>query len=312
MALLRAPSALCASSSRLRKKAGVRGAQLPSGAAKGGQRAGSAPFEPAGRAPKARSWTVSLRQSRLRQQGSQAHQVVGRAAEGEQSGCLGGAAVAQLVQAADHFHPAVALLDELASALAGRVAPMARRAPVEGAPALLAGHVWGHAQGAHPGDEAGGVVTLVGAHAQASALAGTLLAEQPQSGLALGGAAGLRELSLDDEAVAVLDEGVPGVAEPCLAAAALARHELRRGCRGSPSRLSAGSGVGRNTVGRARCAARVRRLGEYSHGVYFWIGYSRSGALAGDGGCQAESLDCGSREAAESTLSRISRRDLFT
>ena len=60
----------------------------------------------------------------------------------------------------------------------------------------------GDAQGAHPGDEAGRVVALVGADAEASAATGTLLAKQLQASLELRRAAGLRELDRDDEAVA--------------------------------------------------------------------------------------------------------------
>lgn len=72
------------------------------------------------------------------QQGSQAHQVVGRAGEREQGRRLGLAAVAQLAQAADGLHPAVGLLDELAPPLADGVAPVPWRAPIEGAGEALA------------------------------------------------------------------------------------------------------------------------------------------------------------------------------
>ena len=109
-----------------------------------------------------------------------------------------------------------------------RVAGVPRRASVDGAEAILDGHVRGRAQLAHAGDEVLRVVALVGADAHASAAPGALLAQQPQTGLALGRATGLRELALEDQAVAVLDQAVPGVAEPGLLAAPLAR-EARLG-----------------------------------------------------------------------------------
>ena len=137
-----------------------------------------------------RSWPVALRQSRLRQQGSQAHQVVGRAGEGEDGGRLGLAAVAQLAQPADRLHPAEGPLDELAPALADGVPGVPRCAPIEGAEALLAGHLRGRAQSAYPDDEAGRVAALVGADAQATASAAALPSQQPQPGLALGGPRG--------------------------------------------------------------------------------------------------------------------------
>src|ERR1035437_5966763 len=91
--------------SRLRKKAGLREAQLSSGVAESGQRSGLPPFDPAEPVPKARSWALTSRRRRLRQQGSQAQQVVGRAGEEVDRRDPGLAAVAQLAQAADGLHP---------------------------------------------------------------------------------------------------------------------------------------------------------------------------------------------------------------
>jgi len=196
---------------------------LPRGVAESGKHAGSALCEPLSGASGADLWPFASGRRGLRQQTSQAHQVVGSAGEGEDRGDLGLAAVAQLAQAADVLHPAVALLDELAAAQADRIALVPCGAPVDGAPALLAGHVRGDVQLAHPGDEALHVVALVGGDAHAPALAAVLPLQEAQAGLALGRARGLRELEIDDEAVAVLDQGVAGVAELGLFAAALAR-----------------------------------------------------------------------------------------
>ena len=100
---------------------------------------------------------------------------------------------------------------------------MAGGAPIDGAEAILGGYVRGDAKLTHAGHEAPRVVALVGAHAEAPAAPGALLAKQPQTGLTLGGPRSLRELDLDDESVAVLGEGVAGVAELGLLAIPLAR-----------------------------------------------------------------------------------------
>src|SRR5450759_2441447 len=214
-------------------KAGLRGAQLSSGAAESGKQADLTPRDPLSGVSGADLWPFTSGRRRLRQQTSHPHQVVGRAGEGEDCAHLGLTAVTQLAQAADDLHPAVALLDALAPPQADDVAGVARGAPVDGAVALLAGHVRGDAQGARPGDEIGGVVALVGSDAHAPKMTTAARAsQQAQAGLALGGAAGLRQLVLDDEAVAVLDQGMAGVAEPRLLAAALARQaRLRVGAR---------------------------------------------------------------------------------
>src|SRR5665648_1155428 len=79
-----------------------------------------------------------------------------------------------------------ALLDELAPPQAHGVAPVAGRASIDGAVAILGGDVRGDAQLAHPGDEVGGVVALVGSDAHAPAAAAALASHEAQAGLALG------------------------------------------------------------------------------------------------------------------------------
>ncbi len=154
--------------------------------------------------------------------------------------------MAQLGEAADGLHPAEGLLDQLAAALADGVAGVPRRAPVDGAPALLAGHVRDRAQSAQAGHEVARVVAPVSADGEAPAPAAALPGHESQAGLALGGPGGLGELTLDDQAVAVLGQAVAGVAELGRLAVALAREP--------------GLGVGGRAVGlRCRAAPRASR-----------------------------------------------------
>src|SRR6185369_11353454 len=72
---------------------------------------------------------------RLRQQGAHADQVVRRGGEDEVPVDPPTAAMAQLPEQADRFHPTKALLDEFALALTDRVAGMARGPGIDRTPA---------------------------------------------------------------------------------------------------------------------------------------------------------------------------------
>ena len=73
----------------MQNKAGLRGAQLPRGVAGGEKQADATPREPLNGASGADLWPCTSGRRRLRQQSSQAHQVVGGAGEGEQGAHLG-------------------------------------------------------------------------------------------------------------------------------------------------------------------------------------------------------------------------------
>ena len=98
------------------------------------------------------------------QQSAQPHDVVRRRGEGEDPPDEPSPSVAQLAQAANRFHPAEALFDELPFLLTDRVAGMPRRARVDRA-ASTRGVLRDVRCGVHraePGDEVARVVAFVG------------------------------------------------------------------------------------------------------------------------------------------------------
>ena len=127
--------------------------------------------------------------------------------------------MAGLSHGAAGLRPSEHLLDPLADFLGEAVAGMACRAPVDGgAPVgVVLGYVRGDLHLAQRRDEGGGVVVLV--RAQCNPVASFHAAQHGQRGLAFGGAGGVGEDRIDDEAVAVLHQDMAHVAQlRCLAA----------------------------------------------------------------------------------------------
>lgn len=137
---------------------------------------------------------------------------------------------------ADRLAPAEVLLDALADRLTEPVAEMPGRARIDGAataPAHVLGDVRGDVAAAAGGDEVGRVVGLVRTHR--FELIARHRIEHGQGGYALAGAVGMGEHGADHQAVAVLHQGVPLVAQDRGRVVALA--------------VEAGIGVGRARMG---------------------------------------------------------------
>lgn len=153
---------------------------------------------------------------------SQTHQVVGRYRQGEIPVNLGHAPVAGLAQIADGLDPTEHLLDALADAQTQRIARMARGATIDGRAALalrVLGHMGRDLQPAQIADELLGIVALVGT--QRDALFACHIGDHLRGGFALSRAVGLGDHRLDDQAVAILHQGMAEIAHACLFAFAL-------------------------------------------------------------------------------------------
>src|SRR5262249_30131502 len=99
------------------------------------------------------------------------------------------------------LHPAKRLFDPLALALAGLVAGVARGAPIDrrATVGVILGDMRHTAPVAAAGDEAGGVVVLVGA--DGASRSGVVL-DHCEGGLTLGSPCGLAHPGVDDEPIA--------------------------------------------------------------------------------------------------------------
>src|SRR6266487_2540829 len=170
--------------------------------------------------------------SLYRHQLSHSYKVVSGRGEDKDPVHAGGAAVAQLAQQPDRLQPTEDLFDPFAFLLADLIASMARRASIDGRPAVsvVLGHVRRHLQVAQLCHEIMSVVVLVAA--QRDSTAATDLCRKGRARLALGRARRRRDTSGDRQAVAILHQQVAGVAQLCLFAFAFAtQHCFRIGSR---------------------------------------------------------------------------------
>ena len=157
----------------------------------------------------------------------QAGEVAGGHREGEAGSYAVDAAVDGLRHASHGLGPAEGLLDLLAVLLGQGVAGVAGGAAVDGGvPSLLRDMRGWRASGNDPGDrfsperglseigdEAGAVEALVGAQREAAGRARGMAVDHVECRAAFGVAVGPGQLGLDDEAVAVLHQRMPHVAQ---------------------------------------------------------------------------------------------------
>src|SRR3974390_2970588 len=159
--------------------------------------------------------------SRRGQQLWDANEVVGCGGEHEEPLDQAATAMPRLAQASDRLDPPERLLDQLAFDGADPIAGMAGGTRVDrrAAVGVVLRDVRRAAARAATGDEVGGVVVLVAADRAAGP---GIVLDHVERSRALGGAVGLGQPRIDDEAVAILRHQMPHVAELGLLASALA------------------------------------------------------------------------------------------
>src|ERR1700757_2587286 len=173
--------------------------------------------------------------SRRGQQLWDANEIVGCGGEHEEPLDQAATAMPRLAQAADRLDPPERLLDQLAFDGADPIAGMAGGTRVDrrAAVGVVLRDMRRAAALAATGDEVGSVVVLVAADRAAGP---GIVLDHVERSRALGGAVGLGQPRVDDEAVAILRHQMPHVAELGLLASALAEQAgvgvRRRGMRG--------------------------------------------------------------------------------
>src|SRR5262249_31039983 len=170
-----------------------------------------------------------------RHQARDAKQVVGGASEIGVHLHSSASAEAGFAQPTDRLHPAEGLLDPFADPLTDRVARVTRGARVErrasGPPEILR-HMGGNLEFPTRCDEIAGVITFVPAQGDSAAPSQAFISHRDRR-TALGSAVRRLDLNIDEQAVAVLSQGIGRIAKLGLFALALAGQQ----CLGVSGRL---------------------------------------------------------------------------
>lgn len=183
------------------------------------------------------------------------------------------ATVDSLRHAADGLGPAEGLLDPFAVLLGQRVARVPRGAPIDGRMAGLLRHMRGDAGLSEVADEVGAVVSFVRAERQPPRRAGRVVVDHAERCTTLGLAVCTRQVALDDQARAVLHQGMPHEAQDGPRARRLAV-EPCVGVRGRDMRRVRALRAAEVDVGVAACAV----------GLGHRISLGRRGGAVGIGG----------------------------
>src|SRR5246500_1581698 len=179
--------------------------------------------------------TLQTDSSRCYQHLRNTNEIVGRGGEHEEPLDQAAATMPGLAQTADRLDPPEWFFDPLALDRADTIAGMPGRARIDrrAAVGVVLRDMRRAAALAATGDEVGSVVVLVAADRAAGP---GIVLDHVERSRALGGAVGLGQPRVDDEAVAILRHQMPHVAELGLLASALAEQAgvgvRRRGMRG--------------------------------------------------------------------------------